>query len=469
MDDRTYRELCDLARSVWHTPECGFREYRSSRAHVDFLRAHGFEVTENLADTVTGYMAVWGQGKPVMAFLGEFDALHGLSQEAFATEPRPCGDGEMGQGCGHHLLGVGAIAAGLVLREIMEKENLPGQIRIYGCPAEESGSGKAYMARDGWFRDCDAAITWHPSLFHKVCTGSTQSCIQAYFRFRGVASHAAGSPQLGRSALDAAELMSVGVNYLREHMESSDRVHYAYTDAGGTSPNVVQARSEVRYFIRSASNPACQKLYERVQNIARGAAMMTETELEILFDEGLSNTVPNFCLEEVMDGVFRDLGVPAYTPEEREMAGRFKATFPQDPSGLQLPESCLDPESLRRNMQDSEICDMYVPCGHSEVCGMGSTDVGDVSWVVPTVTAHVATYSYGASSHSWQWVAQGMADYAMKGMIHAGKIMAETAHRLMLNPETMEKAWEELRRRLRGGQYQSLIPASVSPHSYEKP
>ena len=320
-----YRE--DLARLVdyaWRHPEPGFREFACSESQVEYLKKMGFDVRTNVADTVTGYVASWGEGKPVIAILGEFDALYGLSQKADCPVETPDPDMNMGQGCGHHLLGVGAIAAGLMLRDIMREKNLSGTIRIYGCPGEESGSGKAYMARDGFFDDCDAALTWHPSNYHMVSTGSSQSCIQCYFRFKGVASHAAGAPQLGRSALDAVELMNVGVNYLREHMEDTDRVHYAITDAGGASPNVVQARAESRYFVRSTTNPKCQALYERVKKIAQGAALMTDTELEVVFDEGLSNTVPNFVLENLLDEVFREVGVPEYTPRSAPTRSRLR-------------------------------------------------------------------------------------------------------------------------------------------------
>lgn len=291
-------ELCALADAVWETPEPGFREYKSSAAHVEFLKKHGFEVKTDVAKTKTGYEASWGSGHPVIAFLGEFDALYGMNQKADCPSYHPEDPDGMGQGCGHHMLGVGAIAAGMAYREMLKENGGSGTVKFFGCPGEESGSGKAYMARDGVFDDCDIALTWHPANFHMVCTGSSQSCIQACFRFHGVSSHAAGAPHLGRSALDAVELMDVGVNYMREHMEDSDRVHYAITNTGGKSPNVVQAEAEVRYLIRSATNPKCKKLYERVVRIAQGAALMTDTKLEVLFDEGLSNTVPNFALED---------------------------------------------------------------------------------------------------------------------------------------------------------------------------
>ena len=456
-----------LADYAWAHPEPGFREVACSRSQVDFLREQGFEVTENVADTVTGYMAQWGSGRPVIAILGEFDALYGLQQKADCPEESPEPGMTMGQGCGHHLLGVGAIAGGLLLRDLLKEKGLPGTVRVYGCPGEESGSGKAYMARDGWFDDCDAALTWHPANFHMVCRGSSQSCIQCYFRFRGVASHAASAPHLGRSALDACELMSVGVNYLREHMEDSDRVHYAYSNPGGGSPNVVQAFAEVRYLIRSTTNPKCEALYERVKDIARGAALMTGTELEIVFDEGLSNTVPNNVLEGVMDGVFREIGVPEYTEEERSYAARFKATFPLEGQLTDVPQTLADPAAVADNIRKSPLCDVYVETVPSDVCEMGSTDVGDVSWVTPTVTANLSCYSYGAGAHSWQWVAQGKSSVAHKGMLHAGRVIALTGLRLVQHPELLIEARRELERRLAGGRYKSLIPGGVKPHFYD--
>ncbi len=461
------QELSALAVKAWENPEPGFREFTCSASQKAYLKQKGFSVTEDLSGTKTGYLAQWGSGKPVIALLGEFDALWGLGQRADVTHPEPEPGKAMGQGCGHHLLGVGAIAAGLILREIMEEKGCSGTIRIYGCPAEESGSGKAYMARDGLFDDCDAAITWHPSTFNMVSTGSSQSCIQCYFRFKGVPAHAAGAPHLGRSALDAVELMNVGVNYLREHMEDSDRVHYAITDPGGSAPNVVQAFAESRYFVRSSTNSKCQSLFERVKNIARGAALMTETELEILFDEGLSNTVPNFTLEDVMAEAFRELGVPAYSIEERAYAQGFKDTVPLSDALSQLPLETRDRRKLISSVQSTPLCDYFVETVHSDVCEMGSSDVGDVSWVIPTVTANLNCFSYGAGAHSWQWVAQGKSSIAMKGMLQAGRIMARTAQKLLERPELIQKAKQELQQRLGGAVYQSLIPDGVAPHFYD--
>ena len=292
-----YQQLID---EIWSYAETGFEEYKSAEAMCNFLEEEGFKVNRGIASMPTAYEAVYGSGKPVICFLAEYDALFGMNQKADVTsyEPITCSS-DRGHGCGHHLLGVGSIKAAIDYKNYLIENNLPGTVKMVGCPAEETGSGKAYLARDGYFNDCDIALTWHPSNYNQVVTGSSQSCISCFFKFKGVSAHAAGSPHLGRSALDACELMNVGVNYLREHMKSSDRVHYAYTNAGGKAPNVVQSEAVLKYFVRSATNPECEKLYQRVVNCAKGAALMTETEVEVIFDEGLSNTIPNFVLEDV--------------------------------------------------------------------------------------------------------------------------------------------------------------------------
>ena len=456
-------DLKRIASDVWDHPEPGFCEYESSRIQTEYLRSQGFEVTENIADTRTGYIAKFGSGHPVIALLGEFDALYGLGQVADCAEYKPNGEA-MGHGCGHHLLGTGCIGAGLLLRDYLKETGRSGTVLVCGCPAEESGSGKAYMARDGVFKDVDIALAWHPSVYNQVDTGSSQSCIQCYFRFHGVASHAAGSPEKGRSALDAVELMDVGVNYLREHMESTDRVHYAITNAGGMSPNVVQAEAEVKYLIRSTTNAKCSRLYQRVINIAKGAALMTDTTLEVVFDEGLSNTIPNFVLEEVITAAFKECGLPEYTEEELAYAQKFKDTYPDTTTYDQLADYILDKRGLLADIKNNPICRILVENRPSDLCSMGSTDVGDVSWVVPTQSLNTACYSYGAGAHSWQWVAEGKSSIAMKGMYKAAEVLAAAAVKLYEDPEIIKKAKEEFDMRTDGQPYECLIPADVKPH-----
>lgn len=461
---KEYEEgLKEVACAVWEHPEPGFAEFESSRIQVEFLKKHGFEVEENVANTKTGYCASFGHGKPVIALLGEFDALYGLGQEADVAEYKP-NDCEMGHGCGHHLLGTGCIGAGLLIKDYLEKTGIEGTIRVYGCPAEESGSGKVYMARDGVFDDVDIALAWHPGLVHQVAAGSSQSCYHLIFKFHGRAAHAAGAPENGRSALDAVELTDIGANYLREHMESTDRVHYAITNSGGVSPNVVQAEAEVKYFVRSTTNPKCKALYDRVVNIAKGAALMTETTVDVEFVEALSNTIPNYVLEDVLEESFLEIGVPEYTKEELDYAQKFKNSYETKYTLDMIDETVTDKKELLENMKTSPICNYFVKNNHSEYCYMGSTDVGDVSWVVPTSTINTACYSYGAGAHSWQWVAQGKSSIAMKGMYTASEVLAKAAEKLYENPELVEKAKKEFDERMDGQKYECPIPPEVEPH-----
>lgn len=455
-----------LQDELWGYAETGMVEFKSAKAMEDFLEGEGFKVTRGIAGMETAYEAVYGSGKPVICFLAEYDALFGMNQKADVDHYEPITTAEdTGHGCGHHLLGTGSIKAACILKEYLEKTGKSGTVKMVGCPAEESGSGKAYLARDGYFSDCDIALTWHPANYNQVCTGSSQSCISIFFKFHGVSSHAAGSPHLGRSALDACELMNVGVNYLREHMESSDRIHYAYLNAGGKAPNVVQSEACLKYFVRSTTNPKCEKLTERVINCAKGAALMTDTKLEVIFDEGLSNTIPNFVLEDVLQESFEEVYPNySYTPEEKEYLQKFKNTYAVEQVLTEIPETVKDKDRLIDNIKNRPINDYIVEHNHSDVCTMGSTDVGDVSWVVPTEQVNTACYSIGAGAHTWQWVAQGKSTIAYKGAMMAGEVLANAAVKLIENPELIKKAQDEFKKRLGDDTYRCLIPADVKPH-----
>src|SRR6187401_3112023 len=269
-----------LSDRVWAMPEVCYTEARSAAEHLAELRHQGFRITENVADIPTALIGEWGEGGPVIAFLGEYDALPGLSQEAGVAEHRPIEAGGHGHGCGHNLLGSAALLAATAVKDWLAANKVPGRVRYYGCPAEEGGAAKTFMVRSGAFDDADIAITWHPNSFWEVSVTPSLANTRADFIFAGRASHAAASPHLGRSALDAVELMNVGVNYMREHMPSDARVHYAILDAGGIAPNVVQARARVRYLVRAVQLPEMLKLVERVKRIAEGAALMTETSVE---------------------------------------------------------------------------------------------------------------------------------------------------------------------------------------------
>lgn len=454
-----------LEDELWGYAETGMEEFQSAKAMETFLENEGFTVETGIANMETAYCATYGSGKPVICFLAEYDALFGLNQKADVDHYEPITNSEdTGHGCGHHLLGTGSIKAACLLKDYLIKTGKSGTVKMVGCPAEESGSGKAYLARDGYFKDADIALTWHPGLFNQVVTGSHQSCISIFFKFHGVSSHAAGTPHLGRSALDACELMNVGVNYLREHMESSDRIHYAYLNAGGKAPNVVQSEACLKYFVRSTTNPKCQKLLERVINCAKGAALMTETTLEVIFDEGLSNIVPNFTLEDVLADSFAKIYKNTYTEEELAYAQKFKDSYPLENALLSVPSNAKDKARVIDNIKNRPINDYFVETEHSDVCSMGSSDVGDVSWVIPTAQVNTACFSIGAGAHTWQWVAQGKSEIAYKGAMLAGEILADAAETLIEHPELIEKANAELKERLQGETYKCLIPDEVMPH-----
>lgn len=453
-----------LSDKLWEYAEPGMREYKSARAYAEFLKNEGFTVNEKICGMDTAFEGVFGSGSPVICFLAEYDALSGLNQRANIFNQEKDSDSDTGQGCGHHLLGVGSLYGACLYKEYLEKNGLSGTVKFVGCPGEEAGSGKTYLARDGYFDDCDIALTWHPGIFNQVVTGSSQSCTAIYFKFKGIASHAASAPHLGRSALDAAELMNVGVNYLREHMEDSDRVHYAYIDAGGKAPNVVQNLTILKYFVRSKNNHDCASLTERVINCAKGAALMTGTEVEVIFDEGLSNTISNQTLENVLFETMKEDYDLSYGLDECEYLSKYKSSFD---GKINIPLMVKSENKLKEDIKNNVICSYIIEKEHHDICQMGSTDVGDVSWCVPTGQFNTACFAYGASGHSWQWVAQGKSSAADKGMKYAGRVLCDAAIKLHNNPELIEKAKRELKLKLDGESYKCPIPKDVKPHVYD--
>ena len=316
-----------LANKVWSTPETCYTEKLSMSAHVEELKYHEFSVKTGIANIPTAVLGEFGTGGPIIAFLGEYDALAGLSQKADQFHQVPVEKGGNGHGCGHNLLGSASMQAAVALKNWLLFSNLPGVVRYYGCPAEEGGAAKTFMARDKLFSDVDAAITWHPGCLPGVVKGSSLSNCRVDFTFEGRASHAAVSPHLGRSALDAVELMNVGINYMREHMPDKARIHYAMIDGGGISPNVVQAKAKVRYVVRDETTPKMVELLERVKGVAKGAALMTETKLKIKILAGVSNLVYNETLGNVMQGNLDQLGAPEFNEEETLYAKRYQDTL----------------------------------------------------------------------------------------------------------------------------------------------
>ncbi|WP_105423285.1 M20 family metallopeptidase [Neorhizobium sp. T25_27] len=454
--DRKKEVFTELADRVWETPETCYMETLSAAAHREMLEAQGFKITENVAGIPTALIGEAGEGGPVIAFLGEYDALAGLSQKAGVTRHDPTTPGANGHGCGHNLLGSASLLAATALKDWLEKTGTPGRVRYYGCPAEEGGAAKAFMVRAGAFEDVDIAISWHPSNFAGVQRETSLANCRIDFTFTGRAAHASAVPELGRSALDAVELMSVGVNYMREHMPSDSRIHYAVLDSGGISPNVVQAHAKVRYVVRSADLPGLFTLIGRVKKVAEGAALMTETKVESTILAGVSNLVVNTPLMDVMQDVWDSMGPPPFDAVDIEFAEQIRATLtPEDIAASWNQE--------RLEQRDVPLADFILPA-HTENRQMGgSTDVGDVSWVVPTVQAYGATLAVGTQLHTWQVVAQGKSPLAHKGMVSVAKAMAATGLAAMTSDQLREAAWADLKKRRKGQDYKSPIPAGAEP------
>lgn len=451
--------MAALADRIWSLAELRYAETASAQLHMDALAASDFRITRDVAGIPTAFMAEWGSEGPVIAFLGEYDALSGLNQQSGALVCTPSVDspGLAGHGCGHHLLGTSAHFAAIALQAHLQASGGQARVRYYGCPAEEGGSGKTFMARAGVFDDVDVALTWHPGSFTSVFSQTTLANIQAKFIFHGKASHAAHSPHLGRSALDAVELMNVGVNYLREHMPPDARVHYAVTDSGGLSPNVVQARAEVLYLIRAAQNHEAAELYERVQNVARGAALMTDCKVDIVFDKACSNLLQNRTLNEVLYAKLLAEGALTVDAGEQGKAGHFQATLSKnDIDAVSRPLSSVLRGQVPAVFEGVAPYDPAV----NEIL-FGSTDVADVSWITPTVQAWVACYAFGTPLHSWQLVSQGQSGLAHAGMVRAARVLTATAIELVNRPELIAQAQAELLERRQGKPYECPIPADV--------
>ncbi|AWM85354.1 M20 family metallopeptidase [Microvirga sp. 17 mud 1-3] len=455
--DAKAQAFCDSSDRIWAMPELAFEEHRAVEEQIRMLEAEGFSISRAVGGMATAFVAEWGKGGPVVGILGEYDALPDLSQESGATGHAPLTSGKPGHGCGHNLLGSGSALAAVALKDALEAEGIAGTVRYYGCPAEESGSGKTFMARAGLFDDLDAAFCWHPSVVNEVQTTSSLACIQAFFRFKGRAAHAAAAPHVGRSALDAVELMNVGVNYMREHMPSDARVHYAITNTGGDAPNVVQAYAESLYLVRSPHLPDAEKLFERVKKIAEGAALMTETTVSVQITDATSNVVPNKVLQEAMYENMRRLGPPAFDEADYAFAEKLRKAALTEEDIL----ASVKPHDL--SLRSKILHDAVLTMPTREEVMMGTTDVGDVSWIVPTVQCHAACFAIGTPFHTWQLVAQGNLPAAHKGMVLAAKAMAATAADALRSPDLIARAKAELRERTGGRPYLCPIPENVTP------
>ncbi len=453
-----------IAKSIWEHPELSLKEYFACRTYADALEQAGFAVETGVCGIETAVVGRFGSGRPVIGILGEYDALSGLSQCAGALEPKPLVPGGAGHGCGHHLLGAGSFAAACAVKEMMQRHSLPGTVIFFGCPGEEGGAAKAYMARERYWEKLDAAITWHPSTVNEVATGTCNSSIQVLYEFQGIAAHAAGNPHQGRSALDGVELMNVGAQFLREHITPDCRLHYAIIDSGGVSPNVVQPSASVLYMVRGSRVRDTVALLARVDDLARGAALMTGTSFHRTFIDGTAETVPNFTLEERMQKNLEYVGAPKFDAEDFAFAAALKATYSSEgvPGvGAEFDESIREQVRALTDDGSKPLADFICPAYHGTGFQPGSTDVGDVSWLTPTVQVHTACNPIGAPGHSWQNVSCGCTEIAYKGMLTAAEAMACTALELLQSPETLAQATEEFHRRTREGYLCPIEPDAV--------
>jgi aminobenzoyl-glutamate utilization protein B len=431
----------DVSRRIWEFAEVGYKETRSAALLQGELKAAGFRIEAGGAGIPTAFTATWGEGKPVIGILGEYDALPGLSQDD-SPEARPRAGIESGHGCGHNLFGAGSALAAVAVREALEARKVAGTIRFYGCPAEEGGGGKIYMARAGLFKDCDAVLSWHPGTENRSSVQSNLANITAKFRYSGTAAHAAGSPEKGRSALDAVALFTHAVDLLREHVPQATRMHYVITK-GGDAPNVVPALAEVYLYARHPEMDVLDGIWARIRKCADAGALATETKLEVELVNSAYNILPNDALARLVDGHLKHWPRVEYTPEERSWAEALRKTCP--PGELAPVERVGEVGRIQEGVSS------------------GSTDVGDVSWVVPTIDFRTATFVPGTPGHSWQAVACSGTSLGRKGMVVAARTLALTAWDLFTTPEELAAAKASFEKRRAGREYRSRLPADQKP------
>ena len=450
--------IVEMSDKIWDFAELGLIESKSSALLADELEKHGFRVEREIAGMPTAFVATWGEGKPVIGIMGEYDALPGLSQKRVPWK-ETLEKGKPGHGCGHNVHGTSGMAAAIAVKKVMENYGTKGVIKFFGCPAEENFSGKVFMVREGFFNDVDAVISHHPSTMNDVSLMSCLAVNSVKFHFYGKASHAGGSPEQGRSALDAVELMNIGTNYLREHVIQDARIHYVI-EKGGDQPNIVPPYARSWYYVRAPERDQMEFIYNWILEIAEGAAMMTRTEVKTEFLEGSYNVIPNRTISELIVKNMREIGLPEYSDEDLKFAEEIAKTITSDMKIAQLKKSKRPEwERLVDKLIDDEVPD---PWGEGEV-SHGSTDVADVSWHAPTVEFGTATWVLGTPAHSWQAVAQNGVGIGHKSLVFAAKVMAATAIDLLINEDALNRAREEHKQRMGNKKYRSPIPPDHKP------
>ena len=442
--DQHSAQYAQASKTIWEYAELGYHEDKSSALLQHDLKEAGFRIEAGVAEEPTAFVATYGQGSPIIGILGEFDALPGLSQAA-VPDRSPLAAAGPGHGCGHNLLGSGAALAAVGLKEYMENNRVAGTLRYYGTPAEEGGDGKVYMVRAGLFRDVDVVLHWHPADRNAVANGGALAITSAKFLFHGVAAHAAFAPERGRSALDAVMLMGTGIEFMREHVPSNTRIHYIVSN-GGAAPNIVPDTAEIFLYARSPSLDTLDGIWGRIVKIGQGAAMMTETTLDVKILGSDNNIVANDALAKVAQKNLDEVGGFRYTAQEEHFAEELQRSLP--PGGARDPGSTASIEPLR-------------PFNPNEPAA--STDVGDVSWNVPTIGFIAATFVPGVVPHTWQAAACAGMSIGQKGMLVAAKALALTGADLFSNPQLIQDAKKDFDRQLAGKTYKSEIPAGQKP------
>lgn len=438
--DHNRARAVEVNQSIWEAAELGLQEVESSKSLRTWLKQHGFEVTSGVADMPTAFVASYGSGRPVIAILAEYDALPGLSQEA-VSERRPRVEGGAGHGCGHSLFGTGSTAAAIAISEAMREHGLQGTVRLYGTPAEETLIGKIYMVKAGLFDDVDVVLRWHPLDLTRSAFDTTLAMVSVKFLFTGVSAHAAAAPHKAHSALDAVELMDTGVNFMREHIKDDARIHYVITDGGG-QPNVVPARAEVWYYIRAYAHQDVEAYFEWIVDIAKAAAQMTRTEVAVRVETDTHEVIPNRPLAELVDANLHLVGPPPFDRDDTRFARELQQSF----SGARAADYA---RALATDIQ---------PLPEEPARVSASTDVGDISWKVPSGGLSVASYPSELPMHSWAVVASGGAPVGRKAMLVAAKTLAATGIDLLLQPKLIEAARADLEARVSGKSFHSLIP-----------
>jgi aminobenzoyl-glutamate utilization protein B len=456
--DENERRIIDVSDKAWEHAEVGLLEYKTSKLLSEEVEKHGFHVERGVAGMPTAFVATWGSGKPVIGVMGELDALAGVSQKAVPYKD-PVVEGGPGHGCGHNIHGTSGMAGAIAIKKAMEEKKLPGTIKFYGCPAEETLVGKVFMVRDGLFDGVDACLSHHPSSANSAGTGSSNAMNSVKFHFHGRTAHAAGDPESGISALDAVELMSNGVNFMREHIIEKARVHYV-TEVGGGQPNVVPAYARTWFYVRAPEREQVEQIYDWVLEIADGADKMARTTHEVEFLTGCYNMLPNKGLSDLVISNMREIGAPVHTDEEIEFAEKMNESIPPELKKESLRKSERPGwEKMLEELFDERVLDDY----RAGKVGAGSTDVSDVSWVTPTMEFGTTCCILGTPGHSWQFTAQSGMSIGHKSLIFASKVIAASGLDLLTKPSLLKAVRDEWEERLAGRVYKPPIPADLAP------